>query len=160
MDKMLSESDIKAICGTVRIVKFQDLSNCSSMEEILPKARDCCILFLPTESEFKGHWTALSRSDDIYTFFDSYGKSESNDFLYISPNVQTDYLKKLLTGCNAGYNHVDFQGKESNTCGRWSASYIYLFKKGYNLSEYQKIMRRSKKRFGYPTYDELIVAFT
>lgn len=168
MDKMFSETDIRAIVGNVKFFHFSDLTKYKKIEQILPKSRECCVIFFETESKYTGHWTSLCRNVNEYTFFDSYGNSENSDYQYIPHplkeklNINKDYLRELLKGKKLIQNHIDFQSwKEGiNTCGRFVSMFLYLWKKGYNLESFQKVMKENKKKYGYESYDAMAVAFT
>jgi hypothetical protein len=47
-----------------------------------------------------------------------------------------------------------------DTCGRYVAMFLYVFKRGYSLADFQKIMKRNLVSNGFKNYDELAVAFT
>jgi len=162
---MLTSSDIKKIAGNVRIVRFDELDKYSSIEGLLPKSRDCCIIFYATESRNVGHWCALTRNRDQFTFYDSYGNTEQEDYGYIPrslrDDIEGDTLKEMLKGHKVIQNRFDFQSwGKSNTCGRWCASFVYFFKKGHNLENFQKIMKKALDDSDFKSYDELIVYLT
>ena len=168
MEKMFSETDIRSIVGNVRIIKYDELTRYKKIEQLLPKGRDCVVIFYETESKNEGHWTSLCRNQNEYTFFDSYGNSENTDYQYIPVplreelNIQRDYLRELLKGKKLIQNHMDFQSWKPTvaTCGRFVSMFLYLWKKGYSLADFQRIMIENKKKYGYKSYDALAVAFT
>ena len=168
MDKMFSIDDIRNLVGNVKMVKFGDLDEYKSVEELLPKQKDCVVIFWEIESANIGHWTALCRLNQTYIFFDSYGHSEQEDFSFIPISlrsqlgIEKDYLKNLLKGKHVISNHIDFQKMKDgvDTCGRFVAMFLYIFKKGYSLSDFEKIMKKNLQRGGFKSYDELAVAFT
>ena len=168
MDKMFSPTDIRKNVGNVKIVKFDTLIGYNTIEELLPKQKDCCVIFWETTSEYEGHWTALCRLNQTYIYFDSYGNSVDQDFSYIPKSlkkqldIKYDYLKTLLHGKHVITNHVDFQQMKNgvNTCGRFVSMFLYVFKRGYSLADFQKIMKENLKKYNYPNYDTLAVAFT
>ena len=168
MNKMFSETDIRGIIGNVKIIHFSELPKYKKIEQLLPKGRECCVIFYETEDKFTGHWTALCRNQDEFTFFDSYGNSENSDYNYVPVplreelNIQRDYLKELLKGKKLIQNHMDFQSWKDgiNTCGRFVSMFLYLWKKGYSLADFQKIMMENKKKYGYKSYDAMAVGFT
>jgi len=168
MDKMLSPSDIRSLVGNVRLVKFDTLIGYETIEQLLPKEKDCCIIFWEIESEYVGHYTALCRLNKAYIFFDSYGKTEQEDFSYIPMtlrrqlDIKYDYLKELLKGKHVISNHVAFQKMKDgvNTCGRFVAMFLYVFKRGYSLADFQKLMKENLRKGGFKSYDEMAVDFT
>jgi len=168
MDKMFTIDDIRNLVGNVKMVKFGDLNEYKSVEELLPKQKDCIVIFWEIESANVGHWTCLCRLNEAYIFFDSYGHSEQEDFSYIPKSlrnqlgIEKDYLKELLKNKHVITNHVDFQKMKDgvDTCGRFVAIFLYVFKRGYSLSDFQKIMKKNLVRGGFKDYDELAVDFT
>ena len=61
--KPLSDADLKHILGDdLKIVKYRDLSKEASLESLLPKATDYCIILIEEEQD-SGHWVALMRYD-------------------------------------------------------------------------------------------------
>jgi len=168
MNKMFSPTDIRSNVGNVKIVKFDTLIGYNTIEELLPKQKDCCVIFWETTSEYEGHWTALCRLNQTYIYFDAYGNSVDQDFSYIPKSlkkqldIKYDYLKTLLHGKHVITNHVAFQQMKNgvNTCGRFVSMFLYVFKRGYSLADFQKIMKENLKKYNYPNYDTLAVAFT
>lgn len=163
---MFSIDDIRDLVGNVKMVKFDQLVEYKTIEQLLPKQKDCVVIFYETESANVGHWTALCRLNEAYIFFDSYGNSEQQDFSYIPMSlrnqlgIEKDYLKNLLKDKHVISNHIDFQKMRDgvDTCGRFVAMFLYVFKRGYSLSDFQKIMKKKVK--GFKSYDEMAVALT
>lgn len=168
VDKMLTPSDIRHLVGNVKLVKFDTLIGYESIEDLLPKPRDCCVIFWEIESANVGHYTALCRDKDSYIFFDSYGNSEQQDFSYIPMtlrrqlDIKYDYLKELLKGKKVISNHIDFQQMKEgiNSCGRYVSAFLYVFKKGYSLKYFQDVMKENLRKYGFKNYDEMITDFT
>ena len=168
MDKMLTPQDIRAIVGNVRLVKFDTLIGYETIEDLLPRVKDCVIIFWEIESENVGHYTALCRDKQSYIFFDSYGNTEQEDFSYIpitlrrQLNIKYDYLKELLKGKKVINNHVAFQKMRDgvNTCGRFVSMFLYVFKRGKSLKYFQDVMKENLRKYGFKNYDEMAVDFT
>ena len=168
MDKMFSGEDIKRLVGNVRIIKFDTLIGYDTIEELLPRPKDCVVIFWEIESANIGHWTALCRDKDSYIFFDSYGLTEQQDFSYIPKSLRSqldikyDYLKELLKGKKVISNHVAFQKMRDgvNTCGRFVSMFLYVFKKGYSLKYFQDVMKENLRKYRFKNYDEMAVNFT
>jgi len=168
MDKMFTIDDIRNLVGGVKMIKFSDLDEYKSVEELLPKQKDAIVIFWEIETANVGHWTCLCRLNQTYIFFDSYGHTEQEDFSYIPMTLRSqlgidkDYLKDLLKGKHVITNHVDYQKMKDgvDTCGRFVAMFLYIFKRGYSLSDFEKIMKKNLRKYGFKSYDELAVAFT
>jgi hypothetical protein len=111
-----------------RIVKYPDLNNFGSIEELLSSGA-CVILYL-TKSNY-GHWTLLMKYQDKkgIEFFDSYGTNVDNELEWVPEDVKNNQgmrfpaLSALLSKyCGPiHYNQYKFQGKGTSTCGRWVA---------------------------------------
>lgn len=165
---MFSIDDIRNLVGNVKMVKFDQLVEYKTIEQLLRKQKDCVVIFYETESANVGHWTALCRLNEAYIFFDSYGNSEQQDFSYIPMSlrnqlgIEKDYLKNLLKDKHVISNHIDFQKMRDgvDTCGRFVAMFLYVFKRGYSLADFQKIMKKNLIRGGFKNYDEMAVALT
>ena len=168
MNKMFSIDDIRNLVGNINMVKFSDLDEYKSVEELLPKQKDAIVIFWEIESINVGHWTALCRLNQTYIFYDSYGNTLQEDFSYIPISlrsqlgIEKDYLKELLKGKHVITNHVDYQKMKDgvDTCGRFVAMFLYIFKKGYSLEDFEKIMKKNLVRGGFKSYDEMAVDFT
>jgi len=168
MEKMFSIQDIRNLVGNVKMIKFDQLFGYKSVEELLPKQKDAIVIFWEIESANIGHWTCLCRLNEAYVFFDGYGNSIEKDFSYIPKSLRNlldikyDYLKELLKDKHVITNHVDFQQMKNgiNSCGRFVSAFLYIFKRGYSLADFQKIMKSNLERGEFKNYDEMIVHFT
>ena len=57
--KALSDSDIRAILGVdTKIIKYSELANINSLDELLPRPVDYCVM-LYAEMPNRGHWVGL-----------------------------------------------------------------------------------------------------
>ena len=125
--KPLSDTDLKHILGDdLKIVKYADLSKEASLESLLPKAPDYCIILIEEEQD-SGHWVALMRYDNTVEFFDPYGKKWDTELAWISPEKRQQlgetqkYPSGLLERTNLKriYSPYHFEKESStvNTCG-------------------------------------------
>ena len=55
-----------------KVVKFSYLENYNDIYQLLPEWEDYRIILIEQKSRM-GHWVCLTRGDDIFIFFDSYG---------------------------------------------------------------------------------------
>ena len=86
MRKPLSETDIKTILGDCKILTYPQLAKYNTLEELLPKPYDFCIILL-LETQISGHWTALIKNPSQVEFFDSYGNAPDADLTnWLSPS--------------------------------------------------------------------------
>jgi len=172
MDYMVSANDIKRILGDdIKIIRFPDLVNYNSMQEVLPFPNDCAIIFFldeVTPTNNIGHWTAIMRNGNRYEFFDSYGLSSKEDLDHIDKEKrikfgeQHDYLKEL-GGKMLYHNPVDYQSWDPKvaTCGRYAIIRLLAFMSGItNPKSFYKFMNDAKKQYGAKSFDELSVMLT
>lgn len=148
------------------VIKYSELGNYKSIEEILPNDRSYKIVLIE-ENYNSGHWTCLLRYGDTIEWFDSYGLDVDCELKFINAvkrrllgegrNILRDLLKKVK-GKKVIYNHYKFQ-KLSNcscTCGRWVILRILMMKNFfYDLEEFQKFIKKYKKELGLGA-DELV----
>jgi hypothetical protein len=78
----ISNQDIEDVLPNTRIIKYSDLANYSHITQLLPKSFSYVVILTETKPS-TGHWTTLTRNNNIITYFDSYGKVE--ELQYISP---------------------------------------------------------------------------
>jgi hypothetical protein len=169
---MVSANDIKRILGhDIKIVKFPDLVEYNSMQELLPFPNDCAILFFldeVTPTSNIGHWTCIMRNGNRYEFFDSYGLSSKEDLDHIDKEKrakfgeQNDYLKEL-GGKMLTHNPVQYQSwnQDVSTCGRYAIIRLIAFMHGINNPKsFYKFMSDAKKQYGAKSFDELAVMLT
>ena len=72
-----------------------------------------------------GHWVGLSKYNDLFEHFDSYGIKPDKELAWINLKTRNSlgerapYLTELLRGQHYIYNNVRFQQLDSyvNTCG-------------------------------------------
>lgn len=136
-----SDSDIKRyLDDDVKILKYPDLANFSSVNELLSGASCACILYMTKQNY--GHWTALIKNpgniEGTYEVFDPYGiipddelkfiseefKEKSNqDRKHLSYLIASDIKKGTIRPDAVFYNKYQLQRqlKDINTCGRWCA---------------------------------------
>ena len=165
----LSDDDIRTILGKdTKILEYKDLTKYSSIDQLLPKPTDYCILLYELQKD-SGHWTAILKYDDIVEFFDPYGLKYDNELAWISNNIKAKLhedqplLSNLLNNTNHTiiYNKTRFQSMKSDvsTCGDHCAHRIYrLIHNDFNLDEYISYMKHIKDEHGL-TYDEIVSEF-
>ena len=113
--KALSDSDIRTILGAdTKVIKYSELANIGSLDELLPRLVDYCVL-LYEESLNRGHWVALLKYNDTFEHFGSYGIKPDNELQGINMKKRrmlkqaTPYLSHLLDDERYIYNRVRYQ---------------------------------------------------
>jgi len=123
----LSDLDVKQNLPNVKIVKYEELKNYNSIQELLPNKVDAIV-----NRPNCGHWLAILRNINQIHFFDSYGYRPDKQLLwtekYMRKELNQDFpfLSLLLNkavddGFKVSFNEVQYQKKDDgiNTCGRW-----------------------------------------
>ena len=170
---MVSGDDLKYMLGdNLKIIKFNNLKNYSSIYDLLPKKRDYAVIFYiddDTDGTNIGHWTCLLRNENKFYFFDSYGLTEEEELKFISKEKKIkygedeDYIKKLLKSVKHSYNKYDYQkwNDKIQTCGRWVIIKIFTFINGIiTNNDFYKFIMQKMKQYKLKSFDELAVYFT
>jgi len=140
-----------------KIIKYSDLANYNSLEELLPNNIDFRIILVESELN-SGHWTCIMRKGNKYETFDSYGGSIDHELKFI-PNSKKQYLGEdknylggLLKGHKIIYNKKKLQAENDNicTCGRHVIARILSFLMGWSLKDYQNKLKEVSEETGKP----------
>tara|TARA_R110002153_G_scaffold97971_1_gene232921 strand:- start:9152 stop:9667 length:516 start_codon:yes stop_codon:yes gene_type:complete len=171
MDKFLTNYDFNTYIKKAddNVIKYGDLSNYDTIEDLLPKKKDYKIMLIETQPSV-GHWVAILRDGDHYEYFDSYGVNPTSHLKSISSYMKSmlgmkpNDINKLLSKIpksNFKYNKMKLQKMEDgiNTCGRWVITRIQDFLKGGSLIDYQNKIKKGSKMNGMST-DEYVVSIS
>lgn len=150
--KSLSNFDIMRICdGKVNIVTYPELSEYSSIDDVLGKYGAAIILYL-TKKKY-GHWVAIFKVNrHQIEFFDPYGLRPDDQLDFINQHFRVEnnekkpHLSYLLYNSpyTVTYNDDRLQKmiKDVSTCGRWCAIRIVLRK--LKLPDFVRIFKNNK----------------
>lgn len=169
----MDDSDIRDFLPDVKIMRYSDLKNYRTIQELLPNDIDYAII-LYQESENKGHWVAVLRYNKTFEFFDPYSSKngEIDEPLLWTPcivrlklNCHIPYMTRLFNNIDrsiykAVYNPVKYQilRDDVNSCGRHCTFRILnLIKKGRDLEQYYKHMLKLKDKYKL-NYDDIVTA--
>ena len=164
MDRPLSNIEIAKLLNISvgDIIPYANLSLYNNIKDLLPSPYSFKIILLQ-ETRGKGHWVVLIRQKDKYYYFNSYGGKYDIDLNAISRLARKilgqdePKIQQLLGGSSMGYNHIEFQGNESDTCGRYC---VWIVKKCiYEKIPFDKALQ-ILKRDGKPTPDAYILQNT
>jgi hypothetical protein len=149
----LSETDIKQIIPSLKVVSYPDLLNATHIDQVLdPKGR-LMLLYL-TVNRSTGHWVCLlkRRGTKCIEYFDPYGQYRPDgEAKWLSVAKQKEFgqyskhLSKLLNESpykvlsNAYKFQKDIQ--DMNTCGRHCVTRLYL--KHLSLPQYIDLIEKS-----------------
>ena len=161
----LSETDMRKVIPTLKIVSYPELLKAQSIDEVLDEKGRLMLLYL-TENEHTGHWVCLLKLRDkpIIEYFDPYGgyKPDGEKKWLSKPEQQefgqdTNHLTKLLNASpyEVKSNAVRFQKEvgDNNTCGRHCLTRLYL--KHLDLPAYADLIEST----GIPP-DDFVSGFT
>ena len=148
--------------GNDKILKYSELKNYNTMDELLPNEKDYKIIL--TESEINsGHWCCILKYNNTIEWFDSYGVKPDGELNFISAGMRKilgedkHYLSKLIKTIKSPdkfiYNKKKLQVLKDgiNTCGRWSILRLILFKQGYNLDDFLRFIDEYCKNNDIPS---------
>jgi hypothetical protein len=153
LKKMVSEDDFVRNFGLDvkdKIIKYSELEKFNTIDELIPLKDDFRILLLESEPSV-GHWVCLIRKNDTLEFFDSYGKTHKGELRFIPQfinkmlNQPDNYLTKIMKSSkNPIFSILKLQNENPNvcTCGRHVIARILCSKAGYNLNDYQQLIKR------------------
>ena len=161
----MSGDDLAHYYPKVRIIKYNDLDNYTSIEEILP-SDDTYFILLYLDSPSTGHWVAMTRNKNLITFFDSYGGKIDSQLKWVDMGerirLDTDKpcLTRLLKAGNVPYNYSPYDYQSNNpdiaTCGAHCLNFITMtLDKGMSVNDYKLHMDRIRERTGLD-YDEIV----
>lgn len=142
-----SGSDIKdALDGDVKIIRYSDLKNYNSIDELLTPYNKVVLLYL-TKPNY-GHWCCLFLENNILEFFDPYGFKIDKQLEFIDDNFRKKsnqdypYLSRLLLNSpyKLTYNDKKLQenDKDVSSCGRHCC--IRLIMSHIPIKKYQEML--------------------
>jgi hypothetical protein len=151
LEKMMSDKDFDRYFGAGKVIKYSELDNYPTINDLLPNNKDFRIILV--ESQYNsGHWCAVLKYGDIIEWFNSYGTAPEYDFKFIPSftkhllgqggNLLTKLLKTKRKDQKLYYNKKKLQqiADGVNTCGRHCIARILAMLVGYELDEFiQKI---------------------
>jgi hypothetical protein len=169
----MDDSDIRDFLPDVKIMRYADLKDYKTIQELLPNDIDYCII-LYQESENKGHWVAVLRYNNTFEFFDPYSSpnGEIDEPLLWTPclmrmklGVGIPFMTRLFnnidqTKYKAIYNPIKYQilKDDVNSCGRHCTFRILnLIKKNRDLEMYYKHMVKLSKKYKL-NFDDIVTA--
>lgn len=164
--KPLSASQVESALGVgTRILKYSDLKNYETINDLLPNINDFIILLLE-DSENHGHWTCLMKyADNKYYYFNSYGKKYDTDLSVVPMCIRKilgeDHkeIGRLLDGRECSWNKNVFQGSRSQVCGRYCILAVSMITKmGFSPTDFEKFLLDKSKSFN-KSYDSMVAGF-
>ena len=167
--KPLSDADLRHILGNeVKILKYSELANFPSLDYILPKPTDDCVILIEEEPD-SGHWVALLKYEGMVEFFDPYGNKWDTELSWI-PREKREQLgetQKYLSGLLERTNlkriyspyHFERTSNKVNACGSHCAHRIYRLRHdNMDLHDYYSYMEEAEEKL-HASPDEVVAEF-
>jgi hypothetical protein len=160
----ITDTDIRRYFGDGvegKVMKYSDLANYGTIDELLPKPRDFRIILIE-DSYNKGHWCCILKYDKTIEWFNPYGirPDAQKNLLGRMRNMmlgqEPDYIDDLMKaskGYKLIYNKKKLQKLKNgiNTCGRWIILRIICMKDMMmNLKDFLKLIKDNQKASGLP----------
>ena len=157
-------------CSNDKIIKYSELANYRSIEELLPNPDFDFVVILIENNRNTGHWVCLIRVKNIIECFNSYGIQIDKEFKYIPDfierwlNEDTRFLSKLIKSSPDKFtiisNKFRFQQEDVKiaTCSRWIIFRIEMARMGYALAQFVKLLEDLRDKYDVPL-DELVVQY-
>ena len=153
MAKMVGSNEFSRLLGpdaNNKIMKYSELESVNDLNDLL-LPQDYRIILIETKNNV-GHWTAITRNDNLIVWFDSYGLGPDQEFEFIPVKMQqildeqgkplTKLINKWIGAATSlpgmqgaaknkikiNYNTIEFQQQKKgiNTCGRWVRNLIFI----------------------------------
>ncbi len=157
---MIDSADIDRYldAGSKKIIKYSELDQFRTIEELLPNDKDYKIILIE-QNPNSGHWTCILRYGKTCEFFDSYGLRFDEELNFISKvknrllGQDVKLLSLLLNdakarGWNVIWNKTKLQQLKNgvNTCGRWCLLRITMLTQFYfELEEFIAFIEKNFK---------------
>lgn len=162
----MGDNTIREYLPDAKIIKYDDLNDLSSIEELLPSDKSYVIM-LVEHAPNSGHWIALSKYGDKVEHFCSYG-SKPDEYLKWNNASTNDKLgqgKKQLSSLlnnypgEVVYNPIEYQQDASDvqTCGRHDVYRVKKMLDDMNLDAYYQHMKEMKNKIG-GSYDDVVAS--
>ena len=161
LEKMFSDADFSRYFGPGKLIKYSDLAEYPTINDLLPNDKDFKIILI--ESQYnQGHFCALLKYGDIIEYFNSYGTRPEHDFKFIPSltkhllgqggNLLTKLLKTKRPNQKIYYNKKKLQkiADGVNTCGRHVIARALAMMVGYELDDYIKKVEDKVEDTGKP----------
>ncbi len=151
----LSDTKVRQALGDdVKILKYSELKNYESMNELLPKPNSFFICLL--EEDFNsGHWTCCMKLKEGFYYFNSYGERFDSDLSTIPMCIRKILgedrreFSRLLDGAVCDWNKVKLQGERSQVCGRYCVLAITMMCfLNYSPAEFVNFVQDKAKTLG------------
>jgi len=160
LSMMITSEDIDRYldAGSSKILKYAELDQFRTMEELLPKEVDYRIILIE-QNPNSGHWCCILRYGKTIEWFDSYGLKPDGELNFISKiknkllGQDVKHLTFLFNDAvqrewNCIYNKKKLQKLKNgiNTCGRWCLLRITMLTQFYfDLDEFLEFIEKNFK---------------
>ena len=161
LSKMVSTDDFIRNFGVSvvdKILKYSELEPYKTIDELIPEMDDFRIILLESQPKI-GHWVCIIKKNNTLEFFDSYGKTHKGELKYIPKfmnkllNQPDNYLTRILKSSpDPIFSTLKLQNTNNSvaTCGRHVIARILTSKAGYDLTDYQQLIKKECRRREMP----------
>jgi hypothetical protein len=160
LNQMLSNEDFNNYYSDDvqdKIMKYSELKNYNDIPDLLPTDGDFRFILIETQRN-AGHWTLIIRKNNIFYYFDSYGKKVDKQWKYIPNQIRkmlgqtNNDLTRLLVGDDVSENTYKFQSDKEgiNTCGKWCIMVQKLINRNLNFDDIADIVDNQCEKNGKP----------
>ena len=169
IEEPMDDGDIRAYFPKAKVLRYADLADYDSIEELLPNDKSYAFLLYQHRPN-DGHFTCVMRYAKTIEFFCSYGSKIDGPLKWTSlPEREAlgegkPWLSMLLKKApefKAIHNPVDFQSKKDGTatCGAYCVVRVnQLVNHNQDLHEFIDYMEELKKDTGL-SYDEIVANY-
>ena len=162
INEPLSDSKVKDALGEgTRILKYSELKNYKTIDELLPDVNSFFICLLEEELN-SGHWVACMRLDSGLYYFNSYAAKYDTDISVIPLCIRRILgedkreFSRLFGGKECGWNKTVLQGAKSQVCGRYVVLAITMMAfLQYSPVEFVEFVKEKSKTTG-KSCDEVV----
>jgi hypothetical protein len=163
----LSDGDIREHLNNPLILKYSELDEYGTLENVLPNIKSYCVI-LYENSPNSGHWVCISRpKEGIAEYYDSYGGYVDCPLTWTPKDIRDTLgeviptLSRMFDECpeEVVYNKIKYQ-KESggvSNCGRWVVLRIKKMLDGMNLNQFYEFCKSECKRLNLDM-DKMVTA--
>ena len=139
-----------------KILLYKDLQKYDTIEELLPGPKSFAVIFVAVNRLGGiGHWVVLLRNGRKIEFADSLGFRPDKHLSWTKPQLRKrlgqdePHLSDLLNDAvrrkyEVYFDETNYQGKDSNTCGRWVVARVkhWFAHENPSIKTFNKMIRK------------------
>jgi hypothetical protein len=161
MQPLSNDKVALALGPGTRILKYSQLKDYETINDLLPNMNDFIILLLEDDMN-TGHWVTMMRTPTGFYYFNSYGQKYDDDLSIVPRCIRRILgedrreITRLLDGKEMKWNKHKFQSARTQVCGRYCILAVTMIcKMLYSPEIFEDFLLRKTKEFKEPT-DQLV----